>query len=144
MNLNFMQQQDQTDEQLRAQLIAMMNHLGIPVPPKPNIEEFRPHGPDTVHEAIHTIQTSSLAGSLELVATKLSEAGRALDTIRQSLDTRAPEAGIDSRVDLSESIETVLNQVSVTALTVAKTVLDLQEIEDELREEDAPTIGGYL
>lgn len=136
MDFNF-QQKEPTTEQLRAQLVAMMNQLGVPVPPTPDIEQFRGHGPDTVHETIHTLQSNSLADSVQMLAAKLTEA-------QESIRQRAYEDNVEADQKLVEQIELTLNTVSANSLKVAKTVLDLQEIEDALREADAPEIGGYL
>lgn len=121
-----------TTAELRAQVVAMMNQMGIPIPPAPDFAMFEGQDPDTVHELMHMAQAEGMAKSIELMAVSLTAARDALD-----------EADGDHS-EIVEKIDHTLSAVSVNSLTTSKTALDLQDIEKRLRESDAPSYGHYL
>lgn len=130
--MNPQQQRQPTTEELRAQIVSMMEQLGVPVPPKPDMEMFRGRTPEEVHELTHSAQTQTLATNVEALAAIVIEAQDALTDSDEDHD------------EILEKIDKVLNAVSITSLSTSKTVLDLQEIEEQLREADAPMGGHYL
>jgi hypothetical protein len=133
MNNTFTQpQQKPTIQETRQQIVLMLTQMGLPVPPKPDVSALGAATPDDVHEFMHLTQSMTMGENLERLVTGLSEARIALDE------------SDEDHTKLVEQIDGTLNLVSATTLSTSKTVLDLQEIEQELREAGAPVIGGYL
>lgn len=131
-NMNPYTQNQPSADELRAQIVGMLNQMDIPVPPAPDFESFRGQDPDNVHELMHLTQSESMARNIQLLATDLTTARDALESADEDHDA------------LVEQIDQTLSAVSIFSLTTSKTVLDLQEIEKKLRESDAPMGGQYL
>lgn len=125
------QQREPTPAELKAQIVRMLEQLGQPIPPKPDVAKFEMHGPDVVHEMIHLTQTQTLADNLQALVVALMQAKDALD-----------EADVDA--GLVKNIDNVMDAISVRSLTSSKVVLDLQEIEQELADKANPLDGPYL
>lgn len=129
-----LQQQPSVDE-MRAQIVAIMEQTGVPVPPKPSKDELIANGADAddVHEIMHVKQAQGMADTITQLSQELIAARDVLEQGGQNDDVVA-------------RIDNTLNVVSVQSLTMSKLALDLQEIEQEMRADETEDfeLGGYL
>lgn len=128
-------QQGPSTQEMKAQLVAIMNQTGVPVPPKPSKDELIANGADAddVHEIMHIKQAQGMAHTITQLSQELIAA-------RDVLEQGGENADVVARID------NTLNVVSVQSLTTSKLALDLQEIEQEMRNDEAQDfeLGGYL